>query len=54
LDEEQPAATFLLKVDHDFKRTMIEVNIWGAFAALEFTCHIQQSPSGRLFDEEQL
>jgi hypothetical protein len=30
LDEEQLAATFLLKVYHDFKQTMIEVNIWGA------------------------
>jgi hypothetical protein len=34
LDEEQSAAAFLLKVYHDFKQTMIEVNIWGAFAAM--------------------
>jgi hypothetical protein len=27
LDEEQPAAAFLLKFYHDFKQTMIEVNI---------------------------
>jgi hypothetical protein len=26
LDEEQSAAAFLLKVYHDFKQTMIEVN----------------------------
>jgi hypothetical protein len=26
-DEEQSAAAFLLKVYHDFKQTMIEVNI---------------------------
>jgi hypothetical protein len=27
LDKEQPAAAFLLKVYHDFKQTVIEVNI---------------------------
>jgi hypothetical protein len=27
LDEEQPAAAFLLKVYHDFKQTMVEINI---------------------------
>jgi hypothetical protein len=27
LDEQQPAAAFLFKVYHDFKKTMIEVNI---------------------------
>jgi hypothetical protein len=53
-DEEQPAATFLLKVYHDFKQTMIEVNIWGAFAVIEFTHDIEQSPYGLLFDEEKL
>jgi hypothetical protein len=31
LDEEQPAAAFLLKIHHDFKQTMIEVNIWEPF-----------------------
>jgi hypothetical protein len=28
LNEEQPAAAFLLRVYYDFKRTMVEVNIW--------------------------
>jgi hypothetical protein len=54
LDEEQPAAAFLLKVYHDFKQTMIEVNIWGAFAAIGFSYDITQNPYGLLFDEEKL
>jgi hypothetical protein len=33
---------------------MIEVNIWGAFAAIGFTHDIEQSPYGLLFDEEKL
>jgi hypothetical protein len=31
LDEKQPVVAFLPKVDHDFKQTAIEINIWGAF-----------------------
>jgi hypothetical protein len=54
LDEEQPAAAFLLKVYHDFKQTLIEVNIWEAFVARGFTYDIKQNTYGRLFDEEKL
>jgi hypothetical protein len=54
LDEEQPAAAFLFKVYHDFKQTMIEVNIWGAFAAIGFSYDIAQNPYKLLFDEEKL
>jgi hypothetical protein len=54
LEEEQPAAAFLLKVYHDFKQTIIEVNIWGAFAAIGFSFDIAHNPYGRLFDEEKL
>jgi hypothetical protein len=54
LDEEQPAAAFLLKFYHDFKQTMIEVNIWGTFAAIEFTYDIKQNPYELLFDEQKL
>jgi hypothetical protein len=54
LDEEQSAAAFLLKVYHDFKQTMIEFNIWGAFAAIGFTHDIEKSPYGLLFDKEKL
>jgi hypothetical protein len=31
LDEEQSAAAFIIKVDHNFKQTMVKANIWGAF-----------------------
>jgi hypothetical protein len=53
-DEEQSAAGFPLKVYHDFKHTMIDVNKWEAFAAIGFTHDIEQSPYGLLFDEEKL
>jgi hypothetical protein len=52
LDEEQSAAAFLLKVCHNFKQTMIEVNIWKAFATIGFTHDIGQMSYGLLFDEE--
>jgi hypothetical protein len=53
LDEEQSAAAFLLKVYHDFKKTMVELNIWEAFAAICFTHDIEQMPYGLLFDEQK-
>jgi hypothetical protein len=54
LDEEQPAAAFLLKVYYDFKQAMIEVNSWGAFAAIGFTYNIKQNPYVLFLDEERL
>jgi hypothetical protein len=33
---------------------MIEVNIWGAFAAIGFSYDIAQNPYGLFFDEERL
>jgi hypothetical protein len=45
---------FLLKVHHHFKKIMIEINIWRAFAAIGFTYGIEQNPSGLLFEEEKL
>jgi hypothetical protein len=53
LDEESRTAAFLLKVYCDFKQTMVEINIWGAFAAIGFTYDIDQTPYGLLFDEEK-
>jgi hypothetical protein len=53
-DEEQSAAAFLLKVYHDFKQTIIEVNISQAFVAIGFTHNIEQSPYELLFDEAKL
>jgi hypothetical protein len=32
----------------------MEVNIWGAFAAIGFTYHIKQNSYGQLFDQEKL
>jgi hypothetical protein len=34
LDEEVAIAQFLIKPDHDFKQTILEINIWAAFEAL--------------------
>jgi hypothetical protein len=53
LDEEQPAAAFIIKVYHDFKQTMVEVNISGAFSAIGFSCDISHEPYELLFDEEK-
>jgi hypothetical protein len=53
LDEEQPAAAFLVKVYHDYKQTMGEVNIWGAFATIGLTHYITQDPYGLIFDEDK-
>jgi hypothetical protein len=53
LDEEQPAAAFIIKVYHDFKQTMVEVNIWGAFSAIGFSYDISHEPYELLFDEEK-
>jgi hypothetical protein len=52
-DEEQPTAAFLLKVYHEFKQTMTEVNIWGASSAMGFSYDITQKPYELLFDEEK-
>jgi hypothetical protein len=53
LDEEQPAAAFLIKIYSDYKQTMVEVNIWGAFAAIGLTHHITRDPYGLIVDEEK-
>jgi hypothetical protein len=54
LDEDQPTAAFIIKVYHDFKQTMVEVNIWGAFHPSDSVTHdIDQNPYGLLFNEEK-
>jgi hypothetical protein len=53
LDEEQSTAAFLIKVYHDYKQTMVEVNIWAAFAAIVMTYDITQDIYGLIFDEEK-
>jgi hypothetical protein len=51
LDETLPTAAFLIRVYHNFKQTVIEVNIWGAFAAIGFSYDITETPYRLLFDE---
>jgi hypothetical protein len=53
LDEESWTAAFLLKIDRDFKQTMVEVNIWGAFSAIGFIHDIDQIPYGLLFNKKK-
>jgi hypothetical protein len=53
LDQEQPAAAFLIKVYHDYRQTMVEVNIWGAFAEIGLTQDITQDLYGLIFDEKK-
>jgi hypothetical protein len=54
LDETLSAAAFLIRVYHDFKQTLIEVNIWGPFAAIGFSYAITETPNRLLFDEQKL
>jgi hypothetical protein len=53
LDQEQSAAAFIIKVYHDFRQTMVEVNIWGAFLTIGFSYGISQNLYELLFDEEE-
>jgi hypothetical protein len=54
LDETFPAAAFPIRVYHNFKQTVIEVNVWEAFAAIEFSYDITETPYRLLFDEQKL
>jgi hypothetical protein len=51
LEEGQTTAAFISTVYHDFKRSMIDINIWMALRAIGFTHDIDQIPYGLLFDE---
>jgi hypothetical protein len=51
--EESRTVAFIIKLYHDLKQTMVEVNIWGAFSAIGFSYDITQDPYGLLFDEEK-
>jgi hypothetical protein len=53
LNEESGTIAFILKLYHDFKQTMVEVNIWGAFSSIGFTHDITQDPYGLLFNDEK-
>jgi hypothetical protein len=52
-NKESDIAAFIIKLYHDFKQTMVEVNRWGAFLAIGFSYDITQNPYTLLFDEEK-
>jgi hypothetical protein len=52
-NEESGTFAFIIKLYHDFKQTMVQVNIWGAFSAIGFSYDITQNLYGLLFDEEK-
>jgi hypothetical protein len=54
--DEKATAKFMMKVSHDFKQTMVEPKIWGAFQALgfEFEFDTTSKPYRLLFNEEKL
>jgi hypothetical protein len=43
-NEESGTVAFIIKLYHDFKQTIVEVNIWGAFSAIDFSYDITQNP----------
>jgi hypothetical protein len=56
LEKEQTTPAFIIKIYqfyHDFKQTIIEINIWRAFRAIGFTHDIDQILYGLLFDKEK-
>jgi hypothetical protein len=53
-DVEPPSRMPLPDIYHDFRQTMVEPNIWGAFRALGFEFDTRGEPYRLLFDEEKL
>jgi hypothetical protein len=52
--DEKATVQFFMKVYHNFKQTMVEPNIWGAFQALGFEFDTRSEPYRLLFNEEKL
>jgi hypothetical protein len=54
--EEKATATFIIKVYHDFKQTIVEPNAWEPFQAvgLKFEFDTRSEPYRLLFNEEKL
>jgi hypothetical protein len=44
---------FIIKLYHDFRQIMVEVNIWGTFSAIGFSYDVTQNPYGLRLDEEK-
>jgi hypothetical protein len=53
-EDEKETVTFIMKVYHDFKQTMVESNIWRAFRAIGFEFDTEAEPYRLLFNEERL
>jgi hypothetical protein len=55
-EDEKETVTFIMKVYRDFKQTMVELNMWGAFRAIgfEFEFDTEAEPYQLLFHEEKL
>ena len=55
-EDERATVKFIMKVYHDFKQTMVEPNIWGAFRAIGFGFGFdtESEPYRLLFDGEKL
>jgi hypothetical protein len=52
-NKESDTVAFIIRPYHDFKQTMVEVNIWSAFSAIGFSYDITQNPYTLLVDEEK-
>jgi hypothetical protein len=54
--DEKAIVNFIMEVYHDFKPTIVESDIWGAFQALEFEFEFDTTsgPYRLLFNEEKL
>jgi hypothetical protein len=52
-NEESGTVAFIIELYHDFKQTMVKVNIRGAFSSIGFSYDIIQNPYGLLFNEEK-
>jgi hypothetical protein len=54
--DEKATGNFIMEGYHDFKQTMVESGIWGAFQALEFEFEFDTAsgPYRLLFNEENL
>jgi hypothetical protein len=46
--------TFIMKVYHDFRQTMVPPNVWGVFQALGLDFDMRGEPHQLLFNEEKL
>jgi hypothetical protein len=56
LEDEKETVKLIMKVYRDFKQTMVESNIWGAFRAIrfEFEFDTEAEPYRLLFNEEKV